>query len=146
MKVTVLFEELLALAVSEAEYDAWLININDSDQFGSGFMDVNPNSKSPTLVDHSGTAPVRMLEFGTILLHLAEKFGKFIPEDPAKRAETLSWLFCQMGSAPILAAGLAISTLMRSRNGNTDQPLRHRSQTPIGRFQPPSRTPCLPLG
>ncbi len=104
VKVTVLFEELLAAGVKEAEYDAWLIRINNGDQFGSGFVDVNPNSKIPALLDRSGDAPLRVFESGAILLHLAEKFGKFL--GPASsRAEMLSWLFWQMGSAPYLGGG-----------------------------------------
>ena len=104
VKVTVLLEELLAAGVSEAEYDAWLIRINDGDQFGSGFVDVNPNSKIPALLDRSGEKPVRVFESGAILLHLAEKFGKFLGPDDA-RPEMLSWLFWQMGSAPYLGGG-----------------------------------------
>ena len=104
VKVTVMFEELLAAGHAEAEYDAWLINIGDGDQFGSGFVGVNPNSKIPALMDRSGAAPVRVFESGAILLHLAEKFGAFLgtPED---RPEMLSWLFWQMGSAPYLGGG-----------------------------------------
>ena len=105
VKVTVLLEELLALGISEAEYDAWLIKIGDGDQFGSGFVEINPNSKIPALLDRSGETPQRVFESGAILLHLAEKFGKFMPTDPAARAETLSWLFWQMGSAPYLGGG-----------------------------------------
>jgi GST-like protein len=105
VKVTVLFEELLAAGHSDAEYDAWLIKIGDGDQFGSGFVGANPNSKIPALMDHSGDAPVRVFESGAILLHLAEKFGAFLPTDPAKRPELLSWLFWQMGSAPYLGGG-----------------------------------------
>ncbi|MEP2784775.1 MAG: glutathione-dependent disulfide-bond oxidoreductase [Pseudoruegeria sp.] len=105
VKVTVLFEELLAAGISDAEYDAWLINIGEGDQFGSGFVDVNPNSKIPALMDMSGDTPVRIFESGAILLHLAEKFGKFLPSDPAKRPEMMSWLFWQMGSAPYLGGG-----------------------------------------
>lgn len=105
VKVTVLFEELLALGIKEAEYDAWLIRIGDGDQFGSGFVEVNPNSKIPALMDHSGDTPQRVFESGAILIYLAEKFGKFIPTDPGARAETLSWLFWQMGSAPYLGGG-----------------------------------------
>ena len=105
VKVTVMLEELLALGHSGAEYDAWLIRINEGDQFGSGFVAANPNSKIPALVDHSGPTPVRVFESGAILLHLAEKFGAFLPTDPAKRAECLSWLFWQMGSAPYLGGG-----------------------------------------
>ncbi len=105
VKVTVLLEELLALGVKDAEYDAWLIRIGDGDQFGSGFVDVNPNSKIPALMDRSGDAPQRVFESGAILMYLAEKFGHFMPDDPAARTETLSWLFWQMGSAPYLGGG-----------------------------------------
>lgn len=105
VKVTVMLEELLAAGHAGAEYDAWLIKIGDGDQFGSGFVEVNPNSKIPALMDHSGAAPVRVFESGSILLHLAEKFGAFIPSDPAGRAECLNWLFWQMGSAPYLGGG-----------------------------------------
>jgi len=105
VKVTVLLEELLALGHTGAEYDAWLIRINESDQFGSGFVKVNPNSKIPALLDRSGATPIRVFESGAILLHLAEKFGAFLPRDAAGRAETLSWLFWQMGSAPYLGGG-----------------------------------------
>ena len=104
VKVTVLLEELLA-AGSDAEYDAWLVNIMEGDQFTSGFVDVNPNSKIPAMVDHSTEKPTRIFESGAIMLHLAEKFNKFIPTDAAKRTETLSWLFWQMGSAPYLGGG-----------------------------------------
>ncbi|SAK82673.1 glutathione S-transferase domain-containing protein [Caballeronia catudaia] len=105
VKVTVMLEELLALGHRGAEYDAWLIRIGDGDQFGSGFVEANPNSKIPALVDRSGATPVRVFESGAILLYLAEKFGAFVPKDPAKRAECLSWLFWQMGSAPYLGGG-----------------------------------------
>ena len=109
VKVTVMLEELLALGHQGAEYDAWLIRINDGDQFGSGFVAANPNSKIPALVDHSvvasGRKPQRVFESGAILLYLAEKFGAFLPTDPAKRTETLSWLFWQMGAAPYLGGG-----------------------------------------
>ena len=105
VKVTVMLEELLALGHSGAEYDAWLIRINDGDQFGSGFVEVNPNSKIPALLDCSGPEPIRVFESGSILLYLAEKFGAFVPTDPAQRAECLSWLFWQMGSAPYLGGG-----------------------------------------
>ena len=104
-KVTVMLEELLALGHSGAEYDAWLIKIGDGDQFGSGFVGINPNSKIPALVDRSGATPIRVFESGAILMHLAEKFGEFLPTDIAKRAECLSWLFWQMGSAPYLGGG-----------------------------------------
>lgn len=105
VKVTVMLEELLALGHSGAEYDAWLIRIGDGDQFGSGFVEVNPNSKIPALLDHSGPEPFRVFESGSILLYLAEKFGAFVPTEPALRAECLSWLFWQMGSAPYLGGG-----------------------------------------
>ena len=104
-KVTILLEELLALGHSGAEYDAWLIKIGDGDQFGSGFVAVNPNSKIPALMDHSGATPIRVFESGAILQYLAEKFGAFLPTQPAARAECLSWLFWQMGSAPYLGGG-----------------------------------------
>jgi GST-like protein len=105
VKVTVMLEELLALGHSGAEYDAWLIRIGEGEQFGSGFVGVNPNSKIPALLDRSGSKPVRVFESGAILLYLAEKFGAFLPNDPAARAECLSWLFWQMGSAPYLGGG-----------------------------------------
>ncbi len=104
VKVTVMLEELLALGHSGAEYDAWLIKINDGEQFGSGFVDINPNSKIPALMDRSGDVPVRVFESGAILLYLAEKFGALLPQG-ATRAECLSWLFWQMGSAPYLGGG-----------------------------------------
>jgi GST-like protein len=104
-KVTIMLEELLALGHAGAEYDAWLIKISDGDQFSSGFVAANPNSKIPALVDRSGTAPIRVFESGAILVYLAEKFGAFLPSEPAARAETLSWLFWQMGSAPFLGGG-----------------------------------------
>ena len=105
VKVTILLEELLSLGHSGAEYDAWMIRIGDGDQFGSGFVAANPNSKIPALVDRSGSAPTRVFESGAILLYLAEKFGAFLATDPAERAECLSWLFWQMGSAPYLGGG-----------------------------------------
>jgi GST-like protein len=105
VKVTVMLEELLALGHAGAEYDAWLIRINEGDQFGSGFVDVNPNSKIPALLDYSGPEPIRVFESGSILLYLAEKFGAFLPTEPARRTECLSWLFWQMGSAPYLGGG-----------------------------------------
>jgi GST-like protein len=105
VKVTILLEELLAAGHTGAEYDAWLIRINEGQQFGSGFVGVNPNSKIPALMDYSGAEPIRIFESGAILMHLAEKFGVFLPTEPAKRAECLSWLFWQMGSAPYLGGG-----------------------------------------
>ena len=104
-KVTILLEELLELGHSGAEYDAWLIRIGDGDQFSSGFVAVNPNSKIPALLDRSGPAPIRVFESGAILMYLAEKFGAFLPTAAAARAECLSWLFWQMGSAPYLGGG-----------------------------------------
>ncbi|RAI55203.1 glutathione-dependent disulfide-bond oxidoreductase [Roseicella frigidaeris] len=105
VKVTVMLEELLALGHKGAEYDAWLIRIGEGDQFGSGFVAVNPNSKIPALLDRSGPEPIRVFESGAILLHLAETFGAFLPKGGAARAECLSWLFWQMGSAPYLGGG-----------------------------------------
>ena len=105
VKVTIMLEELLALGHAGAEYDAWLIKIGEGDQFGSGFVAINPNSKIPALMDRSGPTPVRVFESGAILTYLAEKFGAFLPTEPAKRAECLSWLFWQMGSAPYLGGG-----------------------------------------
>ncbi len=105
VKVTVMLEELLALGHAGAEYDAWLIRIHEGEQFGSGFVGVNPNSKIPALMDRSGPEPIRVFESGAILLYLAEKFGAFLPAAPAQRAECLSWLFWQMGSAPYLGGG-----------------------------------------
>ena len=104
-KVTIILEELLALGHKGAEYDAWLIRIGEGDQFGSGFVAANPNSKIPALVDRSGPSPIRVFESGAMLLYLAEKFGALVPKDGAKRAECLSWLFWQMGSAPYLGGG-----------------------------------------
>ncbi len=105
VKVTILLEELLALGKKEAEYDAYLINIGDGDQFGSGFVDINPNSKIPALLDTSTNPETRVFESGAILIYLAEKFGAFIPTDPSARGECLSWLMWQMGSAPYLGGG-----------------------------------------
>lgn len=105
VKITVLFEELLAAGYKDAEYDAWLISIGKGDQFGSGFVDINPNSKIPALVDYSGDTPLRVFESGSILLHLAEKFGAFLPTEVAARTECMNWLFWQMGSAPYLGGG-----------------------------------------
>jgi GST-like protein len=105
VKVTVMLEELLALGIKEAEYDAYLIRIGDGDQFGSGFVDINPNSKIPALVDRSTPTPTRVFESGAILLYLAEKFDAFLPKELSARTECLSWLFWQMGSAPYLGGG-----------------------------------------
>ena len=105
VKANIIFEELLEAGHSDAEYDAWIINIGEGKQFTSGFVDINPNSKIPAMVDHSGPAPIRVFESGAILMHMAEKFGKFLPTDTAARAETLSWLFWQVGSAPFIGGG-----------------------------------------
>ena len=105
VKVTVLFEELLELGHRDAEYDAWIINIGEGQQFGSGFVDINPNSKIPALLDRSTSPPTRVFESGAILVYLAEKFGAYLPTAPAARAECMSWLFWQMGSAPYLGGG-----------------------------------------
>jgi GST-like protein len=104
-KVTIMLEELLALGHAGAEYDAWLIRINEGAQFSSGFVDINPNSKIPALVDRSGERPLRVFESGSILVYLAEKFGAFLPKETAARTETLNWLFWQMGSAPFVGGG-----------------------------------------
>jgi GST-like protein len=104
-KVTIMLEELLALGHKGAEYDAWLVKIGEGEQFGSGFVAINPNSKIPALLDRSGPKPIRVFESGAMLLYLAEKFGELLPKDPAARAECLSWLFWQMGSAPYLGGG-----------------------------------------
>jgi len=105
VKVTIMLEELLALGHSGAEYDAWLIRINEGAQFSSGFVEINPNSKIPALADHSGDKPLRIFESGSMLVYLAEKFGAFLPKDLAQRTETLNWLFWQMGSAPFVGGG-----------------------------------------
>lgn len=123
-KVTILLEELLAQGHTGAEYDAWPISIEDGDQFGSGFVEVNPNSKVPAMVDRSGSAPIRVFESGAILTYLAEKFGAFLPTDLAKRTETLCWLFWQMGSAPYLGGGF----------GHFYAYAPHKFEYPINRF------------
>lgn len=105
VKITIMLEELLALGHRGAEYDAWLIRINEGDQFGSGFVEVNPNSKIPALMDHSGDTPVRVFESGSILLYLADKFGELLPKAPEQRVEVMNWLFWQMGAAPYLGGG-----------------------------------------
>lgn len=105
-KITIMFEELLAAGVKDAEYDAWMIDIAAGDQFGSGFVELNPNSKIAAMIDYSGLEPIKIFETGAILLHLAEKFGRFIPKDPVGRAQLLSWLFWQVGTGPFLAGGL----------------------------------------
>ncbi len=123
VKVTVMFEELLA-AGHDAEYDAWLIDIGEGDQFGSGFVDINPNSKIPALLDRSRETPVRVFESGSILMHLAEKYGAFLPASGPSRTETLNWLFWQMGSAPYLGGGF----------GHFYQYAPEKYEYPINRF------------
>jgi len=118
VKVTVMLEELLALGHSGAEYDAWLIRIHDGDQFGSGFVALNPNSKIPALVDQSGPMPIPVFESGAILIYLAEKFGAFLPTGPGARAECLSWLFWQAGSAPYVGGGFGHFTRTRRPRSN----------------------------
>ncbi len=118
VKVTIMLEELLALGHGGAEYDAWLIKIGEGDQFGSGFVAVNPNSKIPALLDISRATEVRVFESGSILLYLAEKFGAFLPTEPGPRAECLSWLFWQMGSAPYLGGGFGTSMPTRRQKSN----------------------------
>jgi GST-like protein len=105
VKVTIMFEELLALGVKDAEYDAYIVDIQEGEQFGSDFVAINPNSKIPALIDRSGASPVKIFESGAILVYLAEKFGHFLPEEPAKRAEVMAWLMWQMGATPFLGGG-----------------------------------------
>ena len=124
VKVTIMFEELLALGFADAEYDAWLIRIDQGDQFGSGFVGVNPNSKIPALMDYSAKTPTRIFESGAILLYLAEKFNVFLPTDSKARTECLSWLFWQMGSAPYLGGGF----------GHFYAYAPHKMEYPINRF------------
>ena len=139
VKVTVMLEELLALGFEGAEYDAWLIDIGEGDQFGSGFVGLNPNSKIPALVDRSGREPVRLFESGAILLYLADKFGALIPEDSALRAQCLSWLFWQMGSAPYLGGGFGhFYAYAPEKNRIPHQSICYGSETPDGRTRPSS--------
>ena len=139
VKVTVMLEELLALGHSGAEYDAWLIKIGDGEQFGSGFVAVNPNSKIPALMDRSGPKPIRVFESGAILLYLAEKFGAFLPTDSA-RAECLSWLFWQMGSAPYLGGGFGhFYAYAPDEDRIRDRSLRHGGEAPARRARPAAR-------
>ena len=139
VKVTVMLEELLDLGFEGAEYDAWLIDIGESDQFGSGFVELNPNSKIPALVDRGGKQPVRLFESGAILLYLADKFGALIPEEPDLRAKCLSWLFWQMGQRALSWWRFrALLCLCAGKIGIPHQPLRHGSETPDGRARPSS--------
>ena len=147
VKVTVMLEELLALGHAGAEYDAWLIKIGEGDQFGSGFVDINPNSKIPALLDRSGPTPIRVFESGAILMHLAEKFGAFLPKEPAARAECLCWLFWQMGSAPYLGGGFGhFLRLCADQDGIPDRPLRHGGEAPARRARPASGRECVSWG
>ena len=126
VKVTVMLEELLALGHKGAEYDAWLIRISEGDQFGSGFVAINPNSKIPALLDRSGPKPIRVFETGAILVHLAEKFGAFLPTEAGARAECLSWLFWQMGSTPYLGGGFGhFYAYAPVKIEYADRPVRH---------------------
>ena len=144
VKVTVMFEELLALGHKGAEYDAWLIEIGKGDQFGSGFVAINPNSKIPALVDRSGPKPRRVFESGSILLYLAEKFGAFLPKDPDKRTEALNWLFWQMGSAPYLGGGFGhFYAYAPSKMEYRDRPLRDGDEAPARRARPSPRRPRI---
>ena len=118
VKVTIMLEELLALSINEAEYDAFLIKIGEGDQFGSRFVDINPNSKIPALIDKSGSKLIRVFESGSILLYLAEKFRQFLPEETSQRTEVLNWLFWQVGSAPFVGGGFGHFTIMRQKKSN----------------------------
>ena len=136
VKVTVMLEELLAAGHSGAEYDAYVVDIGEGDQFGSGFVAINPNSKIPAMVDYSLPKPTRVFESGAILLYLAEKFGAFMPENPSDRAECLSWLFWQMGSAPYLGGGfghLERLYLCPLQDGVSNRPLHHGGEAATGR-------------
>ena len=138
-KVTIMLEELLERGHEGAEYDAWPIRIGEGDQFGSGFVEINPNSKIPALVDRSGPEPIRVFESGAILLYLAEKFGEFLPTSGEPRAETLSWLFWQMGSGALPRRRLR--PFLRLRAGEDricDQPLRDGGEAPARRARPPA--------
>ena len=141
-KVTILLEELLARGHAGAEYDAWLIHINDGDQFGSGFVAVNPNSKIPALLDRSGPTPMRVFESGAILLIWPRSSAPSCPRDPTARAESLSWLFWQMGSAPFLGGGFGhFYVYAPVKIEYADRPLRDGSQAPARRARPPPRRP-----
>ena len=134
VKVTIMLEELLAAGHAGAEYDAYIINIREGDQFGSGFVAINPNSKIPALVDYSTPKPTRVFESGSILLYLADKFGAFVPKDPSDRAECLSWLFWQMGSAPL--PGRRVRAFLRLRplqDGVPHRPIHHGGEAPARR-------------
>ncbi|MGY3150465.1 glutathione S-transferase [Bradyrhizobium sp. USDA 3397] len=140
VKVTVMLEELLALGHKGAEYDAWLIRIGNGDQFGSGFVEINPNSKIPALMDRSGPEPIRVFESGSILFYLAEKFGAFLPKDVKARTEAMSWLFWQMGSAPYLGGGVRpFLRLCADQDRICHRPVRDGDQAPARRARPASR-------
>lgn len=133
VKITIMLEELLALGHRGAEYDAWLIRINEGDQFGSGFVEVNPNSKIPALMDHSGDTPVRVFESGSILLYLADKFGELLPKAPEQRVEVMNWLFWQMGAAPLFRRRFWPFLQLCARKVRIpDQPFHHGSEAPAG--------------
>ena len=137
-KVTIMLEELLALGNKGAEYDAWLIRINEGDQFGSGFVAINPNSKIPALLDRSGPKPIRVFESGAILLYLAEKFGAFLPTETGARAECLSWLFWQMGIGPLSRRRLrSLLRLCAVQDGIPDRPVRDGGEAAARRPRPP---------
>jgi len=144
VKVTVMLEELLALGHKGAEYDAYVIDIREGAQFGSGFVEINPNSKIPALMDHSTPTPTRVFESGAILMYLAEKFGAFLPTDGAARAETLSWLFWQMGSAPYLGGGFghfyAYAPFNRSKSNTASTVSRWRPSVSLMCSTSASRT------
>jgi GST-like protein len=145
VKVTILLEELLALGHAGAEYDAWLVDIGKGDQFGSGFVAVNPNSKIPALVDRTTSPPTRVFESGAILMYLAEKFGALLPSSGPARAEVLSWLFWQMGSAPYLGGGFGHFLRLRAREDRVrDRSLRHGDEAPARRARPPALRERLP--
>ena len=134
VKVTILLEELLAIGIEEAEYDAWLINIGQGDQFSSGFVDINPNSKIPGLLDRSTAPPTRVFESGAILLYLAEKFAAFVPTSGAERAECLSWLFWQMGATPFLGGGFGHFYAYRLCDRLTREGILHDAEDGVERF------------
>ena len=135
-KITIMLEELLSLGHSGAEYDAWLIKIGEGEQFGSGFVAVNPNSKIPALVDRSGPTPVRVFESGSILVYLAEKFRTLLPTENGPRAECLSWLFWQMGSAPYLRRLRSFLRVCADKDRICDRPFRHGGETSTRRTGP----------
>ena len=144
VKVTVLLEELLDLGIKEAEYDAYLVDISEGEQFGSGFVAINPNSKIPALLDRSTTPPTRVFESGAMLVYLAEKFGAFLPTEPSARAECLSWLFFQMGSAPYIGGGFGhFYAYAPEKFEYPINRFRHGDETPPRCVEPPSQRPAV---